>query len=650
MSGARLHSLWGRRSRLVYTLWLMLSLSSHSQPLNASSVAVAESSVSLSLHQAEISDLVHWAAAVTDKTIVIHPAVSGQVTVIAGEPMPREQAYELFLSVLSLHGFAVSEADNVLTVIPAQLGREQPTALDRAPRGRSDLVVRLFTLSQTEPRELMELLRPMLPQDGYIAAYPHRSALLVAARAAKVEQLAQLIERLDQPLDTGIEWLPINFASAGEVAATLDKVMQAGDSGQRGGSTLRIAVDERTNSLLIAGSSAEKQQLRALVGHLDQPLPSDGNTQVIFLQFARASELVPILDSVANSLSQAARGQEGRSAADSVSIRADPALNSVIITASSAAMATLKGLIAKLDVRRAQVLVEALIVEVNEDFSRDLGIEWRTHLDRSGSATFAGFNAFPGAVPPFSDSGDAPITLGRGLSLGFFRGSDLRSIIRALEGNADANVLSTPTILAMDNEQASILVGSNVPFVVGSQKRPGDADPFQTIERQDIGVTLKLKPHINNSDSVTLEIEQTVESIARTDAATADIVTNKREISTRVLIDDDQVLVLGGLIKDEVVVSVSKVPLLGSLPLIGRAFRSSSNKVVKQNLMVFIHPTILRDQSAAQTVTRDRYRSMRQQQLVFSSRIDGELLPGTLPQLPPRDFGDRQPPAAEQGQ
>ena len=224
-------------------------------------------------------------------------------------------------------------------------------------------------------------------------------------------------------------------------------------------------------------------------------------------------------------------------------------------------------------------------------------------------------------------------SLGRGLSLGYFRGNDLRSIIRALEGEANANILSTPSILAMDNEEAKILVGENVPFITGAQSRQGDVDPFQTIQRQDIGVLLKIKPHINNSDSVTLQIEQTVESIAQSDAATADIVTNKREISTRALIDNNQILVLGGLIRDEVVESQSKVPLLGSIPLVGRAFRSSSSKVIKKNLMVFIHPVILRDARSSYSATRDRYEYMQRNQDQFEKRLDRFFIPGGSPRL-----------------
>ena len=603
--------------------------------------------VSLSLHQADIQDLVRWASSVTNKTIIIHPSVKGSITVVAGEEMTRDEAYEVFLSVLQVHGFMVVNTDQALKVVPINIGKESDITLDGSNLSPEDMVVRIIKLKNISANDIIALVRPMLSQASHLAAYPGTNTLLIASRSAKVAQIVEIIERLDQAGTIDIELISVKFASARELIETLSKLipMATGQKGQP--NQVNLAVDERSNSILMTGDPVTRQQIRALVERLDQPLAGDGNTQVIFLQYARAAQLVPILESVSGSFAKAEKDQ--RLAEADVSIRADESLNSLIITAPPSVLSTIKGVIAKLDVRRAQVLVEALIVEVNEDLSRDLGVEWRSNnRDGSPESVFGGFSSFPGAVPGFDSDDDGNVLLGRGLSLGYFKGTDLRSIIRALEGEANANILSTPSILAMDNEEAKILVGENVPFITGAQSRQGDGDPFQTIQRQDIGVVLKIKPHINNSDSVTLEIEQTVESIAQSDAATADIVTNKREISTRALIDNNQILVLGGLIRDEIVESESKVPILGNIPFIGRAFKSTSSKVIKKNLMVFIHPVILRDTKSSFEATRDRYEYMQENQQRFRSRLDRFFIPGQSPRL--KDMKDMTSPAVEQQQ
>ncbi|MDA7852381.1 type II secretion system secretin GspD [Porticoccaceae bacterium] len=603
--------------------------------------------VTLSLHQADIQDLVRWASSVTKKTIIIHPSVKGSITVVAGEEMSREEAYQVFLSVLQVHGFMVVDTDQALKVIPIDIGKESDIAVGGSSLSPEDMVVQIIKLKNISANDIIALVRPMLPQASHLAAYPGTNTLLIASRSAKVEQIVGIIKRLDQAGTIDIELINVKFASARELTEIMTKLIPMGATQNGQPNQVNLAVDERSNSILMTGDPVTRQQIRALVERLDQPLAGDGNTQVIFLQYARAAELIPILESVSGSVTKAEKDQ--RLAEADISIRADESLNSLIITAPPSVLSTIKGVIAKLDVRRAQVLVEALIVEVNEDLSRALGVEWRSNnRDGGPESVFSGFSSFPGAVPAFDADKDGNVILGRGLSLGYFKGTDLRSIVRALEGEANANILSTPSILAMDNEEAKILVGENVPFITGAQSRQGDGDPFQTIQRQDIGVVLKIKPHINNSDSVTLEIEQTVESIAQTDAATADIVTNKREISTRALIDNNQILVLGGLIRDEIVESESKIPLLGNIPLIGRAFKSTSSKVVKKNLMVFIHPVILRDTRSSFEATRDRYEYMQENQQRFRRRLDKFFIPGKSPQL--EDINNIGVPATERKQ
>lgn len=601
--------------------------------------------ITLNLKDAELEDLVRWAGQVTGRTIVVHPNVKGRVTVVATEPMTRDEAYQAFLSTLQVYGFTVVDAGGVLKVIPAQQAKEANVPFfGEGALGQEDIVVRIVRVKNVSAVELATLVKPMVPQSALLAAYGPSNALLIAASAGKVDQIAGIVARLDQAGAVDIELVGLEFASAKEVAKVVTQLLEQGRGGQeKERARLKIAVDERSNSLLLTGDPAVREQIHALIARLDQPLTGEGNTQVLYLQYAKAADLVPVLEKVSGSFKKDEKDQGAANV--EINIGANEALNALILTAPPGLLSTLRGVIAKLDVRRAQVLVEALIVEVNEDLARDLGIQWQT--DTVGESTFGGFSALPSNVPP--PTGTPPsgrLTLGGGLSLGYLRGGDLRAIIRALEGNTNANVLSTPTILALDNEEAKILVGSSVPFVTGSQLRdstgnPGD--PFQTIQREDIGVTLKIKPRINTNNSVTLDIEQKVENLDQTNITTADVITNKREIKTRVLIDNDQVLVLGGLIRDEVSEIQSKVPVLGDIPLLGRAFRSTSSTVTKKNLMVFIHPVILRDNLGSHAVTRERYRHMEQWQRGFRERVERFSVPATQPTLPEL----KAPPATE---
>ena len=373
-----------------------------------------------------------------------------------------------------------------------------------------------------------------------------------------------------------------------------------------------------------------KAQIRDLIANMDKPVLGTGNTSVIKLQYAEAVQVVPILETVSGSLKQ--REKDQRIANVDVKISAHEPLNALVITAPPSVMETMRAVIAELDARRSQVLVEAIIVEVSEDLSRDLGVDWQTNLE-TDDAVYASGSLLPSILSDGIDVSNGVASAGSGLALGYFRNGSLRAVIRALEGNAKANILSTPSIVALDNEQASILVGSNVPFVTGSLQRAGDENPFQTIQRQDIGITLEIKPRINNKNSLTLEIAQKVESLGQTDARTADIITNKRELSTRVLIENGDVLVLGGLIRDEVKETETKVPLLGDIPLLGRLFRGSSSSLVKSNLMVFIHPIILPDRQSGLDISRKNYNRIREQQVNFKNKVDRFILPSSLPEL-----------------
>ena len=617
--------------------------------MSFSVLAQAPERVTLSLDNADIRDLINWAADFTGKNIIVHPNVKGKVTVVAGDPMTHQQAFDVFMSVLQVNGFSLVEQGDAWKVVPDALAKQQAIPviddLTRAP-GEA-LVVRTVRVQNISAAQLIAMLRPLIPQTGHLAAYADTNTLIVADRAANIDQIVRLIRQLDRAGAIDIELVPLEFASAKEVKQVINELLQGG--GKNAGNDvqpLRIAVDERSNSILLTGDPVTRQQLKKVIQRLDQPLTGEGNTAVVYVQYASAVDLKPILEGMSGSIQKTEKDQQ---VADvEVSIQVNEELNALILTAPPSLLETMKGVIAKLDVRRAQVLIEAIIVEVTEGTGNKLGIKW---IAGNNDDVFAGFEndvAFTEDEDigiPLDGSLVNPTSLNpvnlvrRGLNLGFLSGTDVRVAINALASENNANILSTPTIMALDNEEAEILVGQNVPFITGEQLLSGsNNDPFTTIQRQDVGTTLKVTPRVNNNNSVTLEIEQKVENVLPVTGQAADIITSKREIRTKVLIDDGAILVLGGLIEDKVTEINEKVPLLGDIPGIGRLFRNSDKSVDKTNLMVFLRPKILSTQIAGYEETRRRYRDMQEKQLLLrdeTSRIwdweRGETLPDLLP-------------------
>ncbi|NQD81201.1 type II secretion system protein GspD, partial [Pseudomonas sp. CrR14] len=388
-----------------------------------------------------------------------------------------------------------------------------------------------------------------------------------------------------------------------------------------------VSVDERTNSILISGDPSKRQQLRDVLANLDRPGNIIRDTQVIYLHYLKASELAQILQNVATSLQKQDK-DVGISSAD-ISIQANDTTNALIISAPPAIMETVYGVVKRLDIRRAQVLVEAVIVEVSDNKVNELGVQWKS--SEGGDGLFGGFKSSlkGNAIDSLPTN---PLKLDAGLSLGFYSNGSLQALVRALSTDDSMNILSTPNLVTLDNEEGKIVVGQNVPFVTGSSTSASNpsTNPFQTIERQDVGITLKIKPQINEGDSVTLNVYQEISSVS-SDTSAADIVTNKRSIETRVLIKDNMTLVLGGLISDEVRDAGDRVPFFSKIPVIGRLFRSDRKEVAKKNLMVFIKPTIINDFDQANQLTEGKYNFIRERQLRYAEQDLGRSVP-TLPE------------------
>jgi general secretion pathway protein D len=589
--------------------------------------------ITLNLKDADINALIGTVAEVTGKNFIVDPRVKGKVTVISSRAMDSDEVYQVFLSILKVHGFAAVPSGAVIKVLPDVSAKQDsiPSVGDDAPGRGDEMVTRVVQVDNVAAAQLVPILRPLVPQQGHLAAYPATNVLIMSDRAENVSRLVNIIRRIDKVSDSEIEVIRLEYASAAEVVRILNAISRGKQAKGKGapGADETLVADERTNSVLLGGDRAERLRLRAIISHLDTPLERGGNTKVIYLKYAKAIDLVEVLTGVGESQAEDIKGKTkaatpGRD--KQLDIQADEATNSLVITAPPALMRSLETVIRQLDIRRSQVLVDAVIAEIGEGRARELGVQWAV-FDLSGTTAPLGGTNFTNTGTSLIDiangliAGSIP-SVTPGMSFGVGRlgndGVNFAAVVNALAGDSDVNILSTPSLVTLDNEEAEIIVGQNVPFVTGSFTSTGAAqgsvNPFQTVQREDVGITLKVKPQINEGNSIVMEITQEVSTISD-DAQAVDIITNKRNIKTNVLVDDNHVVVLGGLIEDQVRESEQKVPLLGDIPYLGALFRSKSVDRRKVNLMVFLHPVILRDNATADSYTADKYNYIRALQL-----------------------------------
>jgi general secretion pathway protein D len=560
----------------------------------------------------------------------------------------------------------------VTKIVPLAGAKQEPVPTVEGPPsgGRDQIVTQVIAVQDTAVAQLVPILRPLLPPEAHLAAYPATNVLIVSDSYGNVQRIADIVRRIDRASNDDVEVIPLRHAAASEVVRVLTNLEQGRQQADPASATnpVRLIADERSNSILLSGIADDRLRLRALIAHLDTPLQATGNTQVIYLRYAKANDLLAVLQGVSAKLEAEAEGagqapgEQGAAAAalvrDSrIDIQADEATNALIITANPAELQTLRSVIAQLDIRRAQVLVEAVIAEISSDKVAELGVQWLADGRDNGSILgFINFDSpsfnglsltdLAGALIDETLSGQTPV--GAALGLGDFDGSvRFGALINALSSDADTNILSTPTLVTLDNEEAEIIVGQNVPFITGTFTTDvsggGVGNPFQTIERRDVGVTLRVKPQINEGNAVQLEIIQEVSSVVQSATALAQgPTTNKRSIKTNVLLEDGQVLVLGGLIDDRLSETMQKVPGLGDIPLFGNLFRYRQTTKEKRNLMIFLHPVILRDAAAGTLRTNDKYSYIRQQQMDARQRGVALLPEVETPLLKPPDEVRRQ--------
>lgn len=581
--------------------------------------------------EADIREIVSAVGDITGKSFIIDPRVNAKVTILSSTEMSADAFYETFLSILQVHGYVAVGTGDLIKIVPDATARQYAGPLGTgAAAGDDDIITQVVAVQNVGAAQLVPILRPLIPQYGHLAAHPGSNMLIISDRAANVSRMITIIRRIDQANDEDVEVVRLEHASAAEIV----RIMTALTSAPRTDGvpvTTSLVADARTNSVLIGGDKSERLRLRALIAHLDTPLEDGGDTQVRYLRYADSEELATKLQQHFTAQAQAAAGQAagagGPSQMNDVSVWADTQTNALVITAPPKMMRSIMLIVDKLDIRREQVLVEAIIVEVIADKVAELGVTWA--VEGASSNTPIGVTNFPDFGPGVVQIGSAagsggnvdPTSLiGEGITFGIGRISDsgvsFAAVIRALEGDANTNIISTPSIVTTDNEEATLNVGQEVPFVTGSYSNTGGTggavNPFQTIQREQIGVKLAITPQINEGDSMLLTISQEISNIAQSAEGAVDLITNQRTIETTVIVDDGDVLVLGGLIEDVLRESDQRVPVLGSIPILGNLFRSRQTDKVKTNLLVFIRPKILRDSQQAITETNAKYNYIRE--------------------------------------
>jgi len=645
-------------------------------------------SITPNYKDAELGQIIQAVSEVTGKNFIIDPRVNAKVTMLSASPMSPAAFYEAFLSVLQVYGYVAVPAGKVIKIIPGTDARQLPSIdlPDSVSANSDEIVTQIITMKNISAAQLVPMLRPLIPQQGHLAAYPSGNMLIISDRASNVSRITRIIERMDESGDEQIEVIPLHHASATELVRTVSQLTQSPGGAEAGGAPIRIVADERTNTVLINGDRSLRLRAKALILDLDTPrLGGGGDTEVRYLLYADAEKLADKLKGQASAGSKGQGGPQGGAAAAApgggtsgdagVTIWADVPTNALIMTAPPKVMKSLMAVIDKLDIRRAQVEIEAIVVEVQVNKSGSLGVQWLldggssygygvTNLPGGGSsivslATAALEGTSSATTTSSSSTSTSASTLssaiptGATYAVGSYNsttGKGFGAVIQALQSDSTSNIISTPRIITMNNEEAEVKVTQEIPLVTGqytssTSSTSGTTSPFETIQREEVGTILKVTPHISEGNTIQLKIEQEDSSPGAKLTDSADISTNKRNIKTTILMDDGGIIVLGGLMKDTVAESEDRVPGLGSIPLLGNLFKSRSGSRQKTNLLVFLRPKILRDQRATDATSISRYNEIRDEEnALHKGKIT--LLPGEKqPSIPAIAPGNPPPPS-----
>jgi general secretion pathway protein D len=588
--------------------------------------------ITLNFKDADISAFIEFVAGFSGKNFLVDNRVQAKVTVVSPTPMSKQEAYEVFLSVLEINGFATVAAGPITKIVPRAEGKMRALPVVNG-RGIDDdsLVTQVMRLRYANGQQLVALLRPLISPNSHLVAYPRGNMLLLTDTASNVQRIQKILDLIDRKDAVGVQMFSLKHASADKLAATLGKLYKSGGiappgAPAGGSSSVQAIAHQPGNILIVVAEPQIVNEISALIEKLDiAPQADSGRLQVRYLKHATAADVAKVITELVGG--QAATGTPGKAPASvlfsgDVKVVAEPATNALLITADPSDITSLNRIIDRLDVQRRQVLVEALIVEVSANAGEQFGIEWRGTGDFTkpgttvlGGTTFNGTgNINAVAANPFAATSGLVVGMVRGtVNFGGTQFLNIGALARAMQTKADTNVLSTPNLLTMDNEEAEIIVGQNVPFITGqNQTQGGIANPFQTIQRKDIGLTLRVKPQITEGDTVRLQLYQEMSSIAvNAGVQGSDLITNKRSIKTVVLANNGQIIVLGGLMRDDNTASVQRVPCIGSIPVISEPFKFSDNTHRKTNLMVFLRPHIIKSNDQIQALTNEKYNNIK---------------------------------------
>jgi general secretion pathway protein D len=598
--------------------------------------------VLLNFQAADIQAVVKAVSQMTGRNFLLDPRVKGKITIISATPVSQSDAYQIFASALKAQGFTVVDgAGGIINIIPVGEAKQHGDVSLQTPRGGDLIRTHVIVVQHGSPTQMIPLLRPLMAPTSQLSAYEPANALIITDYAENIRRLLRIIEAIDQPVSSDVTVIPLEHASALDLAELITRLgapgqAQPGKPGAQAGiaeGRFTILPDLRTNSLLIQTDNPGRlSQLRSLIGKLDVPAKPGGNVRVVYLRNAESTKVAEVLRGLLAGEARTAAApavKGGVQASPASLVQADEATNSLIISASDAIYNNLRAVIERLDIRRAQVFVEALIAEITSDNAAEFGFQWFGGNDHSRGTLGAVINFTSGtSIVNTAATRGANLAGSGGLTLALLGekitlpdGSTVTSLgglARALEQSNIGNILSTPNIMTLDNAEAKIVVGENVPFVTGSFAQAtgttgAAVNPFQTIERKDVGLTLKIKPQISEGGTIIMDIFQEASSVGRAVEAASDLVTNKRTLETKVVVDDGHTIVLGGLIQDSLEETEERVPVLGRIPLLGALFRYRTKTNKKTTLLVFLRPVIVRTPEDGYNVTTDRYYYMRAQ-------------------------------------
>jgi general secretion pathway protein D len=651
----------------------------------------SDATITLNLKNADIREVAATIGEITDKNFIIDPRVQGKVTVLSSEPISASAVYKAFLSVLQVHGLAAVPTENgkFMKIVPALNARQLPGPMHNQNEPGDIIVTEVIPVKNVPAAQLVAVLRPLVSTESHLVAYPPSNMLIISDRAGNVARIKKIVHRVDKAPTSQFEVIPLENASASDVIDVLNQfVQQQGGQASKGVNPLKLAADQRTNSILVNGDKNDRMKIRALIAHLDTPTAHGGNTQVIYLQYAKAKDLANILKGYSQNKQKQNGGKGGHGSSSApgnqraVSVLPDKRTNSLVVTAPPKAMRQIHNIVARLDIRRAQVLVQGIIADLTSDRSAQLGITWAVDALNHGTAgvtnfsgTGTGITQVGGALTGAGLGGGIGTGLGGGIGTGLGGGSgttgggsgavggvasalnaipdgltlgvgsivkagiSFAALLHALSADSTTNILSTPSVMTLDNQEADITVAKQVPFVTGqfttnvSSGISNGVNPFQTIQREKVGIELKITPQINEGNSVLLKIDQKVSSLTGNSISNQPV-TSDREVKTNVVANDGQVIVLGGLIQGNLMESEQRVPVLGDIPLLGNLFKYRKTDKAKRNLLIFLQPSILRSGTSTSYFTDQKYRALRDIELQNHSRV--QLRPGLKrPTLPP---------------